>query len=140
MVGKARPRRCLLSIASATRRDSSTWTEARSTGRGRVSSRFLARGQLSDFLNIGAVGVARTSEEVIMARQSHVKREQIDISRIKLVGIHGMKIGGEVVQMIFADPSDAITFAQRLMPTRGGDKIEIIPIVIAEKIEKEFRR
>jgi hypothetical protein len=42
-----------------------------------------------------------------------IPRQHIDISRIKLVGIHGMKIGGEVVQMIFADPSDAITFAQR---------------------------
>ena len=70
-----------------------------------------------------------------------IPRQHIDISRIKLVGIHGMKIGGEVVQMIFADPSDAITFAQRLMPTRGGDKIEIVPVIVCEKIEKkEFRR
>jgi hypothetical protein len=65
------------------------------------------------------------------------KREDIDISRIKLCGIHGMKIGGEVVQMIFTDPSDAIAFAQRLSPTRGGDKIEIVPVVI---VEKEHRR
>jgi hypothetical protein len=58
--------------------------------------------------------------------------KQIDITKIKLCGIHGMKIGGQVVQMIFADPSDAITFAQKLMPTRG-DVIEIIPVEIVER-------
>jgi hypothetical protein len=62
-----------------------------------------------------------------------MKRPHIGLTRIKLDGLHGLLIGGEVVQMLFDGPSAAITFAQKLMPTRGGDPIEIIPVIIAEK-------
>jgi hypothetical protein len=64
---------------------------------------------------------------------------QISVTKVKPSGLHGLRIGNEISQMIFADPADAVIFAQRLKPVRGGEKIEIVPVVVAEKIEK-FRR
>jgi hypothetical protein len=65
------------------------------------------------------------------------QRSGIDMSKVQTAGLHGLKIGNEISQMIFSGPADAISFAQRLKPVRGADKIAVIPIVITEK---EFRR
>jgi hypothetical protein len=62
----------------------------------------------------------------------------IDLSKVKTGGgLHGFKIGNEIGQMIFAGPAEAISFAQRLRPVRGGDRIEIVPVAI---VEREHRR
>jgi hypothetical protein len=63
------------------------------------------------------------------------QRACIDLTKVRAGGLHGLKIGNEIGQMIFAGPAEAISFAQRLKPVRGGDKIEIVPVAIVEKRE-----
>jgi hypothetical protein len=63
--------------------------------------------------------------------------KQIDLKQIELVGLHGMRINGQLAQMLFAGPDAAILFAQRLLPTRDSDVIEIVPVVIVERRKSE---
>jgi hypothetical protein len=62
----------------------------------------------------------------------------VNVSAVRPSGLHGLKLAGKTLQMIFATPEDAIAVAQRLVPMKGGDKIEVVPVSIVEK--KEFRR
>ena len=68
-----------------------------------------------------------------------MKREQhIDLTKVvKAGGLHGLKVGNTVCQLIFAGPGDAISFAQSLKPVRRGDVIEVVPVCVTEK---EYRR
>ena len=61
----------------------------------------------------------------------------IDLKQIELVGLHGMRINGQLAQMLFAGPDAAILFAQRLLPTRDSDVIEIVPVEIVERRKSE---
>ena len=73
-------------------------------------------------------------------RQAAEKRQRaaIDTTKIKGRGLHGVKFGDTVAQMIFSDPSDAVNFARHLVPERGVQKVSIV--AVTEKIEKEFLR
>jgi hypothetical protein len=57
---------------------------------------------------------------------------------MKLDGIHGIKIGDVLCQLVLASPAEAIKLAQRIAPVKGTEKISIVPVVVAEK--KESRR
>jgi hypothetical protein len=48
-----------------------------------------------------------------------------------------MRINGQLAQMLFAGPDAAILFAQRLLPTRDSDVIEIVPVEIVERRKSE---
>jgi hypothetical protein len=69
-----------------------------------------------------------------MKRATH-----IDLTQIERDGLHGMKIDGKVVQMLFADPADATLFAQRLLPVREGDHVAIVPVEVVERRKPKMK-
>jgi hypothetical protein len=54
----------------------------------------------------------------------------IDLSKVKAGGLHGIKFGDTVSQILFTDVADAVIFAQRFVPARGVQGVSIVPVVI----------
>jgi hypothetical protein len=79
-----------------------------------------------------------------------MKRAHIDLTQVKTSGgLHGIKFGDTVSQMLSADPAEAISFAQRFVPARGVQRVAIVPVIVVEADrahvpnfgeKKEFRR
>jgi hypothetical protein len=57
--------------------------------------------------------------------------------KVRASGLHAVKIGDTVSQILFTDVADAVTFAQRFVPARGVQRVSIVPVIVCEK---EFRR